>query len=97
MDLENLNIYINLTPKEVDTILHALKSEENYLNNLYGNIQKKAQGQIDNYLILPNYNESYEYKSLKILNIDNAAAINKRVIMFKSRLLFYIELTLLFK
>ena len=28
-------------------------------------------GQIDNYLILPNYNESYEYKSLKILNIDN--------------------------
>lgn len=50
MNLEDINIYISLTPKEVDTLLHALKSEENYLSNLYDNIQKKAQGQIDNYL-----------------------------------------------
>lgn len=28
-------------------------------------------GQIDNYLIFPNYNSSYEYKNFKVLNIDN--------------------------
>ena len=65
MYLENLNIYINLTPKEVDTILHALKSEENYLNNLYGNIQKKAQGQIDNYISQQEQNNKQNIKNKK--------------------------------
>lgn len=28
-------------------------------------------GQIDNYLVIPNYDQGYEYKSLKIFNVDN--------------------------
>ena len=28
-------------------------------------------GQLDKYLVLPNYNESYEYKNLKVLNIED--------------------------
>ena len=33
-------------------------------------------GQIDNYLIIPNYDQGYEYKNLKIFNVNNLKTTN---------------------
>ena len=52
---------------------YYLSNDKNKEIKLFDNDTYNASliGQIDKYLILPNYNESYEYKSFKILNIDD--------------------------
>lgn len=52
---------------------YYLSDDKNKEIKIFNNDTYNASqiGQIDNYLIFPNYNESYEYKTFKVLDIDN--------------------------
>ena len=52
---------------------YYLSNKKNKEIKLFNNDTYNASliGQIDEYLILPNYDESYEYKSFKVLNTEN--------------------------
>ncbi|MBR5662252.1 MAG: hypothetical protein IKX00_01205 [Bacilli bacterium] len=75
-DYKNMNIYTLNNKKIMMWNYHGFY----YLTNdkfkeikLFDNDTYNASltGQINNYLIFPNYDETYEYKTMKILNVDN--------------------------